>query len=53
MLYALVVVVVVAVLALVGGWVARRRQASDAWNRELEAAFAVADRREMPTRPVL
>ena len=34
-------------------WAARRRVATAAWNRELDAAFAVAERRELPTRPVL
>jgi hypothetical protein len=38
---------------LVGAWGTRRRLASAAWDRELEAAFAVAERREMPTRRVL
>ena len=52
MLYVLLLSVA-AMLTLVGAWAARRHLASAAWDRELEAAFSVADRREMPTRPVL
>ena len=51
MLY--VLLTVVAVVAFGAAWAARRHVAAAAWNRELEAAFAVAERRELPTRPVL
>jgi hypothetical protein len=44
---------VVLLVALVAGWGTRRHLASQAWDRELEAAFAVGERREMPTRRVL
>ena len=40
-------------MSLGGAWGANRRLASAAWNRELETAFAVAERREMPMRRVL
>ena len=39
--------------ALGGAWGTRRRLACAAWDRELEAAFAVTERQEMPTRRVL
>lgn len=45
--------VVVLLVALTAAWGARRRFAAQAWDRELDLAFAVADRREMPTRRVL
>ena len=52
MLYALLGTAAV-IFSLVGALVAHRRLASAAWNRELATAFAVGERREMPTRRVL
>jgi hypothetical protein len=45
--------VLVLLVAFAAAWGARRHQASVAWDRELDVAFAVAERREMPTRKVL
>lgn len=45
--------VVVLLVALAAAWGTRRHLAAQAWDRELDLAFAVADRREMPTRRVL
>jgi len=42
-----------ALMTLACTWGTRRHLAAAAWNRELDAAFGVAARREMPTRPVL
>lgn len=52
MLY-VVLLTAAALLAVAAVWGTRRHLASLAWDRELEAAFAVAERQEMPTRPVL
>lgn len=51
MLYVLLSAVLLVVLA--AAWGARRHHAAVAWNRELDRAFATAERRDMPTRPVL
>jgi hypothetical protein len=52
MLYALLGTAAV-LFSFVGALVAHRHLAAAAWDRELQVAFAVAERREMPTRRVL
>jgi hypothetical protein len=42
-----------ALLAGVAVWAVHRHAATSAWNRELENAFGVADRKEMPRHRVL
>ncbi|MGA9747685.1 MAG: hypothetical protein WBQ50_09570 [Nocardioides sp.] len=41
------------VVALPVAWGTRRHLLVQAWDRELDLAFAVADRRDMPTHRVL
>jgi hypothetical protein len=40
-------------VVLATAWGARRHLAVQAWDRELDVAFAVAERRDMPTHRVL
>ena len=49
----LVLLVLASLAALAGTWGVLRHLALTAWDRELELAFAVGDRRDMPTRRVL
>lgn len=44
---------VLLLIAFAAVWGTRRHLASLAWDRELDLAFAVAERREMPTRRIL
>ena len=44
---------VVMLLVALAAWGARRHVAAQAWDRELDLAFAVGERRDMPTHRVL
>jgi hypothetical protein len=44
---------VVLLLAAFAAWGTRRHLAAQAWDRELDLAFAVGERRDMPTHRVL
>ncbi|WP_165372616.1 hypothetical protein [Nocardioides iriomotensis] len=48
-----VLLVLALTVVLAAAWGTRRHHAVQAWDRELDVAFAVADRRDMPTRAVL
>jgi hypothetical protein len=44
---------VVMLLVALAAWGARRHVAAQAWDRELDLAFAVGERRDMPMHRVL